>query len=197
MRFLYGSFVFGACAVVGGVQAEIETGQIDPDFEEVDLLGVPLGLYFLGWHHGGVNYTDLDWNNQSYAMDAQFVGSPEGSNALGFGALVSPGLDRSSGLQWGTSDTSYGEHYKDFIGEVGEFFFLGFTFVDDPDADDVIWHFGFIQILKLTETQYDWIGYAYETEDNTAIEVFNLVPAPSGVAVLGLAALGVTRRRRV
>ncbi len=184
-------------AVHAEVHAEVLTGVINQGAGGISLVGTPLGLEFQGWSHDEVDYADLIWNNPSYAVGASFVGASWSDYSIGDSVTATD--NRYSGLAWGSSfyDPFYDEISYSYIGVIGETFFLGFTFVNDSDPGNILQNFGFIQIEKLTPSQYNWVGYAYETDANASIEVFNLVPAPSGVAVFGLAALGVTRRRRV
>ncbi len=180
------------CGVVGCAQAEVVTGEISG---LRNLIGIPIGLDFVGWGHNEVSYSDLVWTVDSYPASPMFVDSITGSDLM-VGDYVTSSGARSGVTYWGSSEYWKDEVYNDYIGTVGESFYLGFTFVDDSNPEDVIRNFGFIQILKLSENEFDWIGYAYETQDAVSIEVYDLIPAPSGIAAFGLAGLCLTRRRR-
>jgi len=99
----------------------------------------------------------------------------------------------------GTTDNfCYCDNPHNFIGTVGEMLYIGFSFdrmLDD--SDDIVRNYGFFQMLKTSPNTYDRIGFAYETDADGAIQVFNLVPAPSTVFGLAAGGLLATRRRRV
>ena len=180
------------CGVVGCAQAEVVTGEISGSR---NLVGIPIGLEFVGWGHNNISYSDLVWSVASYPADPSFVDSVTGSDLV-VGDFVTSSGSRSGGMYWGSTEHGEDWEYHDYIGTIGESLYLGFTFVDDSDPGDVIRNFGFIQLFKLSSYQFDWIGYAYETQDAVSIEVYDLIPAPTCVAVFGLAGLCLTRRRR-
>jgi hypothetical protein len=85
----------------------------------------------------------------------------------------------------------------DSVGEIGESLYLGFRTSEYlADEDRFAYRYGFIQAVKEDELSYMYVGWAYETDADTAIVTFNLLPAPSATALLGLGGLAATRRRR-
>jgi hypothetical protein len=85
--------------------------------------------------------------------------------------------------------------FWDYAGADGEMMYIGFV-VETDSGTSVETNYGFLQLLHETELDYRVIGWAYETESGEDLVTFN-VPSPSGVAIFGLAGLGITRRRRI
>lgn len=82
------------------------------------------------------------------------------------------------------------------MGEIGETLFIGFSLNQyNDDLGEYDYNFGFFELVKEDEFRYSVVGWAYETETNRDLRTFN-IPAPSGVALLGLGGLAATRRHR-
>lgn len=189
-----------SCVVLGllpmAAQGEIITGDIVNVSGDYFFDGLSLGMWFTGWHHNDVSYSVLEWTNESYAQQSNFMSHPVNGTEYSLGDEIRPGHDRSGSLGWGSSSMFKGEYSHDNIGTVGETFYLGFTFVRSEDGMDDAHLYGFIQIEKLSEVEYNWVGYAYNDEHGQTIETFDLIPSPSGLAVFGFGGLLATRRRR-
>lgn len=183
------------CIVLGllpmAAQGEIITGDIVRSSNRVTLSGLPIGLQFTGWSHNDVSYSDLDWNSASTQHRGRFLAHPIHDLQYTIGDVVAPGHEERTYIYWGSSQSG-----GSYIGTVGQTFFLGFTFIQERGGglDERV--YGFIQIEKLSQTSYDWIGYAYNNEHGQTIETFDLIPSPSGLAVFGVGGLLAARRRR-
>jgi len=118
------------------------------------------------------------------------------SIAYEVGDLVTSSHDQFEIFAYGSStyDIFTGETYYSLIGEVGEPYFLGFTFLNESGPETVR-NYGFMQWNKVSSSQYEYVGYAYETQGGVSIEIFN-IPSPSAFGVLGVSGLALTRRRR-
>ena len=82
----------------------------------------------------------------------------------------------------------------EYAGQNGEMLYFGFV-VETDTGSGVERNYGFLQLEHESELDYRVVGWAYETEFDQDITTFNL-PAPSGLALLGLSGLAATRRRR-
>lgn len=82
------------------------------------------------------------------------------------------------------------------LGFIGEYQYIGTKTELMNSAGNIEEHFGFIQLLRVSEDVWEPIGWAYETEADTELIAFNLIPAPSSLALLGAGGLCLTRRRR-
>lgn len=188
------------CIVLGllpmAAQGEIITGDVVVAGGNVSFDGLSLGMWTSGWQHNDVSYEVIEWTNESHQQQSNFMSHPVNGVVYSLGDEIRPGHNRHQTLGWGSSYQVKDEYYYDFIGTVGETFYIGFTFVRSEDGMNDAHLYGFIQIEKLSEFEYNWVGYAYNNEHGQTIETFDLIPSPSGLAVFGFGGLLVARRRR-
>lgn len=189
-----------ACGV-GLAQASIITGSFDdPHARPAVLNGIGVTFTSEGWSHNDTLYHE--W----WLEGGVFLENPDGES-LGIGrtflegAVLSEGFSTHSMLRVGTSyyfknkDGSSYEHNT--IGEIGQSLYLGFRTSEYLAGEDRFEHrYGFIQTIKRGDLYFELVGWAYETDADTPLVTFNLVPAPSAAAMLGLGGLVATRRRR-
>lgn len=192
-------------AVASAAHAEIITGDFPSQYlpSVYDDNGVAnsyveeLDIYFLttSTSHNFMTWTsfflewDLDdrffiWTDTDSFVNPQYE----------LGDVISQGVG-GDGLI-GFSEDIGPDAYSVSMGEIGEALFIGFSLNQyNADLGTYDYNFGFFELVKEDEFRYSVVGWAYETETNRDLRTFN-IPAPSGVALLGLSGLVATRRRR-
>ncbi len=184
---------------VGLAQASVITGLFsDPYGHPAVLTGLGVAFTADGWSHNDTSYHE--W----WMEGGEFLENPDG-HGLGIGkaflegAVLSDAFSTNPMLRIGTSTYIFddgGFYVHDTIGEIGQSVYLGFRTSEYlADEDRFAYRYGFIQAVKRSELQYEYVGWAYETSADASIVTFNLVPAPSAGALLGLAGLVASRRR--
>ncbi|MDF1870716.1 MAG: PEP-CTERM sorting domain-containing protein [Phycisphaerales bacterium] len=83
----------------------------------------------------------------------------------------------------------------EFAGTPGQQLYVGFMVETNVGPTTEI-NYGFIQLENVDGDQLRFVGWAYETTAGADIVTFS-IPNPSSMALLGLAGVGATRRRRV
>lgn len=184
----------------GGAGAGITTGSFtDPHALPADLVGLGVTLDVGGWSHDGTNYHE--W----WLTGGEFLENPDGPDqglggAFLEGAVLGDGFMTNGYLRMGTAryiQDKGGFWVYDSVGEIGESLYLGFRTSEYlADENRFAYRYGFIQAVKQDELSYAYVGWAYQTDADTAIVTFNLVPTPSATAMLGLGGLAAARRRR-
>lgn len=188
-----------ACGV-GLAQASVITGSFDDPYALPAVLGgTGVSLTVDGYTHGDEQFHQWWLDGGVFLVNADGGGLGIGGAFLE-GAVLSDAHQTESVLHMGTA--SYIQDDGGFwvyasVGEVGQSLYLGFRTSEFLADEDRFEHrYGFIQAIKRDELQYEYVGWAYETEADTPLVTFNLVPAPSVAALLGLGGLAATRRRR-
>lgn len=185
--------------------AEVVTGLLSDDHISTGtgLVGAGLEFFFDGTTHDGTSFSYLNIINSDnpWQQHAAFAHNSVSTSApiYAVGEYVRPGTFQDSAMYWGTSSYDYytGDTYNYFVGEVGESLYIGFVFDRElGDGTTLVRNYGFIQLFKVNNSQYSTIGYAYESDADSRIQVFNLVPAPSGVAFASFGLILFGRRNR-
>lgn len=132
----------------------------------------------IGWLQHTDNYQDPSFELGDRIMDHV---SPVGGLA---------------GLRYAEDDVKPdGDHWS--MGRLHEMLYVGFVKQStNPDTMSVEYNYGFLQLFKEEMYTYRVIGWALETDADTDLVTFNLVPSPSSCVLLSFAGLVATRRRR-
>ena len=163
-----------------------------------------LGLYFQGYTEfvGSGNYA-LYLAGQTDAINQQmrylYSSNPDDDLGLRFfnegQSLQGNTQSIQSVMVVGRGGQFEGEPYTvHMAGEPGQHIYIGFTVETEVGpATDI--NYGFIQLENVNDDQLRFVGWAYETTAGADIVTFS-IPNPSSMALLGLAGVGATRRRR-
>lgn len=199
-RFVLVAVTCAGCAA--GASAEVIVGAYSqPMFQDGFIQGTPVHFMFQYWHHGGRQYTDLSIYNVDYSHSgaALLALSPNDDDRTFFeGQFVSTTGPADDSYRWGSSEDIDGKfYYRDFAGEIGEMVYIGFAFDRAGVAPgERLRNAGFLQLQKVGPASYESIGFAYETDADAEIRVFNLVPAPAAATAFLFSGVFAARRRR-
>jgi hypothetical protein len=151
-----------------------------------------LGFMFMLDENSGGGFTFVYLQTKSEGDQFMDSGAPDRMYTVGQNLLSGTPADS---IFMGSWENNVGKPEKT-IGEIGDTLYMGFragTFLADEQR--YAYNYGFAQLLKTGDRSYRVEGYAYESEFDTDLTVFN-IPAPGTAALLGLAGLAATRRRR-
>lgn len=180
-------------------RAEVVTGTISPNIlgsVTIPELGFGVGMIYDSG--GGFTNVYLITGSDPFGSplpgDNQIMSSPFPNRMYEVGENLLNGAPTSL-LGIGSWANNAGKD-ESTVGEIGETLYLGFRVAEYlPDEQRYAYNYGFMQLLKIQPRTYLVEGYAYETEYDTDLTVFN-IPAPSAAALLGLAGMTAMRRRR-
>jgi len=201
---------FAVGFAVGLASGEIITGEHPDEYlrfpgggpgdgEIIDGLGV--ALYGYSWDTGSKTssvhlgaFTDSSERSVGFLRRARDNGQGSYAYFLEGQGLASGLLDDDELRIGGISHSDSGPDNWSLFGSIGEMMYVGFVVHEQEGA--LLDNYGFLQIQKESDRDFRIIGWAYESQSGVDLVAYNLVPSPSGLAVLGFAGLGLTRRRR-
>lgn len=180
--------------LTGHAAADVLTGDWPTDGFAASIPEVGFETEVNGATGGGFSNGYIDFNPDpgltgAFLLDNEF-GNHFDHNSFDLGESLSAHADTANSITFVTNDNKFGD-VVNAMGPLGETQFLGFQ-INESDG----LHYGFIQFTRVGEAEWELIGWAYEDQANVDLVTFDLVPAPSGVALLALGGLAATRRRR-
>ena len=158
-----------------------------------------LGLYFRGFNtFAGSGYTNylLVGDADSPVRTLSFLHSLDSSGIFTTEYFTeSQSLMENSGSSGALLLALENSGFWEYAGAEGETIYIGFT-VETNIGPTVETNYGFLQLLHETELDYRVMGWAYETTAGADLVTFDIVPAPSALALLSVSGLVAARRRR-